>query len=241
VSRGYRGGGFNMGTFSEPTIVQPEFVWAYEGGVKSSWLDGRLIANAALFKYDFSNLQIFSYVNFSATLKNAATAKYYGGDLSITYSPANNILLGVRGGVVSSSVYGYFNLGPDGNIYFIGPKSYGYRTNLSASLFGSYLVDLSDRGTLALYVEGDLRPQDLANPTRLNDPIYSIYYHDPYWVGNARLTYAPPNGNWDVALWIKNISNTQEVRGPASYLAFQLGSYTYTDPRRFGITITSKF
>jgi iron complex outermembrane receptor protein len=59
VSRGFRAGYFNTGSYSVP-----EHTTNYELGVKSEWLDRRLSANFAIFHIDYSNQQ--SSTNISA-------------------------------------------------------------------------------------------------------------------------------------------------------------------------------
>lgn len=239
VSRGYRGGGFAAGTFAAPSVVSPEYVWAYEVGAKSSWLDGQLILNGALFKYDFTNLQINDVEGFVAILKNAGIGHYEGGDLFAEYKPSVNSQVGVKYGITNSNVYNYNTTGPDGNTYFIAKNS---QTFQSASFFGSYTFDLSDKGNIELYLEGDRRPQQAAYPVRLADPNYSIFYKVPaYWLANARLTYTPPNSHWELAVWATNIANTQQIEFPANYYYLGLASGQYSEPRRFGITVSSKF
>ncbi|WP_338001247.1 TonB-dependent receptor [Pseudomonas brassicae] len=59
-AKGFRSGGFSGGAQvqAEASVVAPENVDAYELGVKSEWLDERLIANANVFYYDYSDIQV---------------------------------------------------------------------------------------------------------------------------------------------------------------------------------------
>jgi iron complex outermembrane recepter protein len=64
ISRGFKGGGFSvaalqsiLGLGAQP--VDPEILWAYEVGGKSTWFDGTLQVNAAVFFYRWDNLQSF--------------------------------------------------------------------------------------------------------------------------------------------------------------------------------------
>jgi iron complex outermembrane receptor protein len=59
-AHGYRSGGFNApGIVSFPEKYVAETTINYEIGVKSSWLDNRLILNLAAFAINFSNQQLF--------------------------------------------------------------------------------------------------------------------------------------------------------------------------------------
>lgn len=56
-SRGYKAGGFNNLGFGAEPYTDPEFVDAYEGGWKQTWMDGALTTNAALFYYSYKDMQ----------------------------------------------------------------------------------------------------------------------------------------------------------------------------------------
>jgi iron complex outermembrane receptor protein len=57
VSTGYKTGGLNGGSQSNPTFDQEEVI-AYEIGSKNQLHDGRLQLNVAIFYYDYSDLQV---------------------------------------------------------------------------------------------------------------------------------------------------------------------------------------
>ncbi len=58
-SEGYRAGGTNpSGSIYVPPQYNPDQTADYEIGAKTSWLDGRLIANAALYWIDLLNMQV---------------------------------------------------------------------------------------------------------------------------------------------------------------------------------------
>lgn len=59
--RGFKSGGFNgtetSGDAANVPFV-PEYVTAYEVGLKSEWLEDSLLANVAVFRSDYSDLQV---------------------------------------------------------------------------------------------------------------------------------------------------------------------------------------
>ncbi|MFN8627011.1 MAG: TonB-dependent receptor plug domain-containing protein [Candidatus Binatia bacterium] len=94
VSRGYTSGGFND-TASLPELFRsfkPETLWAFEGGVKSQWLDKRLRMNAAGFFSYYQDLQV-SVFRSSPTLgavsipANADRAEIWGMEFEGTAIP----------------------------------------------------------------------------------------------------------------------------------------------------------
>ena len=90
--------GFKAGTYSLQSPanapVRPQFIDAFEIGIKSELLDRRLRLNAALFHYDISNYQIRSAAlsNLgSAVLLNAASVKVDGVDVEFEAAPVDNV------------------------------------------------------------------------------------------------------------------------------------------------------
>jgi outer membrane receptor protein involved in Fe transport len=94
-TRGFKAGGFNSAytasaaaPFSIANIAfDPEFVDAYEVGLKSEWLDRRVMLNLALFRSDYTDLQVtFNELNASGTgfiglVRNAAAAVSQGAEI----------------------------------------------------------------------------------------------------------------------------------------------------------------
>ena len=85
VTRGFKSGGFNLLAVQEP--YNPEYLWAYELGLKTKSAGGRLIANFGVFYYDYKDLQVGKVVNLSATVVNAAKATIKGGEVELRAAP----------------------------------------------------------------------------------------------------------------------------------------------------------
>lgn len=91
-TRGYNSGGFSAraGTVTDVTTpFDPEFINAYELGVKSDLLDGRLRLNAAIFLNDYNNKQEEAIspapppTFTSTTVRNVAGARIAGFELEV--------------------------------------------------------------------------------------------------------------------------------------------------------------
>lgn len=57
-SRGFKAGGFNPASPPGASIYDEEHTWNAEGGLKTTWANGRVRANAALFYIDWTDLQL---------------------------------------------------------------------------------------------------------------------------------------------------------------------------------------
>jgi outer membrane receptor protein involved in Fe transport len=101
AATGFRDGGLNdsnaaaqLGT-SIPTVFSPDTVLSLEIGTKTSWLNDRLILNAALFRMDWEDIQVpgqdpTGSVNF---VDNAAEAEIDGVELELFARPTDQWLL----------------------------------------------------------------------------------------------------------------------------------------------------
>jgi iron complex outermembrane recepter protein len=58
VGRGFKAGGFNPASPAGSEAYGEEHAWHLEGGVKTSWLGNRLLANVAAFSIDWDDLQL---------------------------------------------------------------------------------------------------------------------------------------------------------------------------------------
>ncbi|TCM14608.1 iron complex outermembrane receptor protein [Novosphingobium sp. PhB165] len=81
-TKGYKAGILNVGGYSQQP-VKPEKINAFEVGYK---YDDRVFsADLAGFYYDYKNLQVSSYQNGTAQIRNAASSEIYGLEAQLRY------------------------------------------------------------------------------------------------------------------------------------------------------------
>ncbi|HWU02853.1 MAG TPA: TonB-dependent receptor, partial [Novosphingobium sp.] len=101
-TRGYKGRGYDMeisANFANQTVLQPEYVNAYELGFKGSTADHRYSIAAALFLADYSNLQVQAnrsdpstgVIQFVST--NAGTSQAKGVEIEATARPIDPLTI----------------------------------------------------------------------------------------------------------------------------------------------------
>ena len=93
-SRGYRSGIYN----STPPyqIVDPEFLDAYELGLKGNFANGNLQLDVNGFYYDYEDMQLLTIINNIAFLTNAAKSEIYGLEANAAWSvpvPVGDLVL----------------------------------------------------------------------------------------------------------------------------------------------------
>jgi iron complex outermembrane receptor protein len=88
-SRGYKSGGFNLGSLSPLPYVGPETLDDYEGGWKQIY-NGKLQSNLAIFFYEYHDMQAQDYTAFGTTtlpaLINVKEAQSYGVEEELTWN-----------------------------------------------------------------------------------------------------------------------------------------------------------
>jgi iron complex outermembrane receptor protein len=94
VSRGYKSGGFVLGTL-QPQSFEPEFLLAYEAGWKQLWAGDRYRTNTSVYFYDYEDMQIYGREANEMRVSNAAAAENYGIELEATGYVIDNLLVGL--------------------------------------------------------------------------------------------------------------------------------------------------
>lgn len=111
ISQGFRAGPPNSGAailqstadgFDIPVIAAPDEMVSYELGAKMTLLDGDLLLEAALYRWDWEDiLTLLSYVTNAGTFQgytaNAAEARGQGIDVGITYAGIEGLTLSFSG------------------------------------------------------------------------------------------------------------------------------------------------
>lgn len=117
VTRGTKSGNFAAPVTAPVVIARlphgPETLWDYEAGIKSRFLDNRLLVNASVFYYDYKNYQTFALIDLVQTISNR-DAWVRGGELEVTALPARGLTLSAGVSYLESRVK---DVGlPDGTI-----------------------------------------------------------------------------------------------------------------------------
>jgi len=197
VSRGYKGGGFNPGAidttgdFMGDTVASfdPETNTAYELGLKSTLLDGRMRLNGSVYYNDYEDLQVATANISGIVIENAAAAETKGLELEVNYMPLPGLTLTANYAYLDAE----FTEGElDGNDLAYAPEN-------TYSVSADYELDVSV-GTVGLF--GMYNWQDDFYFDGAN-----ILSEDNYGLLSARLTFTPVSENWDLSLAGDNLTD----------------------------------
>ncbi|RJG14781.1 TonB-dependent receptor [Massilia cavernae] len=235
ASTGYKAGGFNDGTrATNPFLTYaPEHLTAIEVGIKGRMLNGRLQTSAALFGYNYRDLQLTSIVEdpinggVTSQTRNAAKAKIAGLELEGKYAVTSN------GRINFSATYldaHYADYMPAQNIDWSGlrldksPRAtlgLGYDHRWAMESGAELSAHVGTRYTSAYFISDfDTRTQ---------------YRQGGFHKSDATLTYFSATGNWYVQGYIRNIED-QTVLTSYSVRRAGLGA-----PRTAGVRVDVGF
>ena len=241
-AKGYKSGGLNLNATGAPPVIDPEKVDTYEAGVKSTVFDRALTLNLAAFETrirNYQSQQIDTSVALTAYIANVGTVRSRGIEADASLRPARNLSLFISGSYIDA-IYRDYRSAPC-PVEYLGLRSIcdlsGRNlpgvSKYSLSAGGSYAIDLASGAQL--FVDGNYSYRSKFNGTYnlAEDAVIA-----GYGVTNLRIGYREPGGHWDIALYARNLFDTDyfNTKGPA---AFNTGQYSGGpgDPRTFGVTL----
>jgi len=236
VSTGFKSGGFN-GDFNVDGDAgydpfDSETVTSYELGGKWTLGGGIAQLDTAIFYYDYTDIQTIVPVappGIGFRLGNLDSADVSGVDLDLQVLATDNVTLRFGLGYVNSEV-------SDSRPVYDGaelPNAPQFQSTLGAR----WEIPVTANWNFAL--QGDLKYADSAFRTMPNSTVAST---DAYTVVNGRIVLHQPGGNWEFALWVRNLTDERyfieafDVFDPLGSTAKLLGA-----PRVIGLSANFSF
>jgi iron complex outermembrane recepter protein len=245
LNRGFKSGEYNPGAFNNPPS-RPETLDAIELGLKSQLLDRRLRLNAAVFNYDYKDMQLRSTAPPAPPggflQLNAANATVKGLDMDFSYRATSGLTL--------SGGFGYL----DAKFKtFTGGTCFTPRPITAAVLGGvaAAACDLSGRAMpnaprfsssfgFKYSVDTAVGPLVFA----ANDQYRSDYpfvadgslQNKAYHLVNASTTWTSPGNDFDVQVYAKNLGNKYYATGATGGIVGSNIMYPGA-PRTVGLTL----
>ena len=221
ISQGYRSGGFNpLATDPQYYSYDEETLWSYEIGIKSLFLDKRLMVNGAIFYMDIKDTQVEEAVDpFQSWNTNAAEATAMGVELEISARVADGLTL--MGG------FGYTDIEFDKFSDALGDYK-GNKKPFAPEY--TFSIGSQYRHASGFYARADLIGYGEMFLEKTNQ-----FSRDAYQIVNAKIGYEAKS--FDIYLYGKNIFD-KEYDADGYYG----GAYVvYSDPGEFGLQLTYRF
>ena len=237
-SKGFKSGLFAATVFNGAP-VDPETISAYEVGYKLA--NGPLSFNLSSFYYDYKNLQVTTRTPSGLqTLLNAANAKIYGVDADFTARLAPGLQIRLAGAYTHSE-YKNFVTAPVYN-----PAIAGGNVLTTGDVSGNPLVR-----TPRFTANATARYETVVGAGKV-DASADYYYNSgfswtfdnnyrqaSYSLVNAQIGYSPDGEHWRLAVFGKNLTDTNYAMGVSvSGLATGIA---YARPRTYGVSMNYKF
>ena len=238
--------GDSLGTYI--VAYDPEIIENIEFGMRGDFVDGRLRLNATYFTMDWIGVQAAQSVIDRATgdpitevyFSNASDAEADGVELELSFAATDNLFLGMELGWLDTA---YVNVKPTAQ--YTENTDFGGAPEETYNLWGQYDWGLSGGGNLTARLSGNytgnfwrssipnFRPDIYGGPA--NAPAGDI------WRFNARLVYAPSDGDWEVAAFVNNLTDEFFLNSGFMDSIWQFDFSGVDAPREYGLNLSMRF
>lgn len=240
-SRGFKSGGL-IGASGR--TFEPEYVEAWEAGLKSEWFGKRLRINSALFYSDYDDMQLTVLRAdpvsglFTNEITNAGKSTVKGAELEVVAVPTAGLSLSFGLGYTDAGYDEFNDINPQtrevidrSNLEFPHVPKLNYNAAIS------YGVPVGSVGTLTARADwwhSSATYEDVSNVEAIKKEALGLL--------NGRLSLKLRDGKTEVALWAKNILNEDYIAmGATLRESIGVNFLVYGPPRFYGIEITRQF
>lgn len=239
---GYKSGSFPSYLSSTSEQFEPvtqERVNATELGLKSQFSDRQWTFNAALFYYQYYDKQLYTWFtdpvwNSIQRVSNVPETMLKGGEIELSGSPLTGLFMSVSVAYLDSEIVDYYGEDSFGNQMDMKGNKLDNTPPWELVAIVSYDISVLDDYTLTLGLDGKYSADtegDIANDER--------FRRDDYYTLNARIGFAPYEGDWRVQLFSRNVTD-QVYYTALTATPDALVRYTGM-PRTYGITFGLEF
>jgi iron complex outermembrane receptor protein len=240
INRGFKSGVINIG--SENPVINPEYVWAYETGIKTKGLEDRIQFSAAAFFYDYKDLQV-GFVNQQSVVEtvNAASAHNYGLETELAAKLTPHLQATLAATYLSAKYTSFVN-------------SY-YRDDFApVNVSGNYL-DNAPPYTARLGLAYDMPLPGSAGQLlfKAEDSyqgrVYFTEFNNEdaqqggYGLINASAGWESVDKHWTATAWVRNAADkfalANDIISAPLYANVRVG--TLMPPRTYGVTFGYQF
>jgi iron complex outermembrane receptor protein len=222
ISTGFKSGGFNGGflandvpdALAQLKPIKPEYITAYEIGLKSDFLDQRARFNAAGFYYAYRDEQTYNLIQAPSSsggivlpltvLTNAPTATIKGAEAELDVVPFTNLTTSASVSYVDATLGNFVSDAGSGPPQDLTGKQLPNAPRWNVILQADYTYPLPQGATLDLSGTGSYRSHQFFESN--NNPLVA---QNGYWLLDARLAYQAASKHWEVAVLGRNLTGTK--------------------------------
>jgi len=236
-SRGFKAGGFNAGFLDQTDFVtsdqvkfDKEVLTSYEAGFKWTAPNNVARINASGFYYDYNDFQALTFQGLSQFITNAQ-ASFYGAEAELGLRPFDGLDAQFGISFLDTDVDGVTVQGATlNNVEAV------LAPGLTANGFVRY-GQLVGNGELAGTVSFNYQGEhffDITNSALSRQGGYALF--------DARLSYGPEDGPWEVAVFGRNLTNKEYLVYTFDFTGlFGFNQQFFGPPRWWGGSLTLTF
>jgi iron complex outermembrane receptor protein len=268
-TRGFKPGTYNAtGSIAEGvSVADPEQIDAFEAGLRGSWFQGRLGLDFSAFYYSYNDYQLFTAQQFAGgqpefVILNAPEAEVYGAEVDAVGRPWSGAFVNVRFGWLESQFLDFVQIQQElvdlagvqttvnrelqntGNRLLNSPQfkvSLTAEQTLPLGRWGSVTARYDGVWTDTTYYDAT-EGRGIPNAFNTNFLPKDTVAQSAFWLHNLRFAYRPSSGRFEIAGWVRNL--TDEV---VKTFAFDGSTFNETsiyfvgDPRTYGLSLNLNF
>lgn len=243
ASEGFRPGGANNipGLNNALVVYTPDSLWNYEAGVKTTWLNGRLTANASAYRIDWKDRQTGALTadGLYSFITNAGKARIQGVELEVQARPIIGLSLTGAIGYTSAELtedQANANILVDGSTGKKGDTIPNV-PDVTASASASYTWPLSVGNGLNGLVRADAAyTGEMTSSFR---PTY-VYFDKFGSFATLNLRTGVEGDSWGVYAFVNNVTGATGIMNKNSNVGYQDLLYSLS-PRTLGVNARRKF
>lgn len=232
--QGFKSGGFQSlpaSALIAATVFNPEQVRSYELGLRSRFIDNRLQINASLFRMHMEDQQILRIPSPTATfIDNAGETITDGIDLSISAAFSSRFSIDWNS-TLQAARFEEYACSTCAPAYNFNGNQQLRSPDFMTSLVAQYTQPIGV-GELRFHGEYSYQSDTHFDPSNAK---VDGFYQPAYSLVNARITYTPPQGNWDLSIFGKNLADEEYFRNIVSVSGAGVG--TPGDPLTVGVAL----
>lgn len=243
AASGYRPGGVNQVIgYTGNLPYKPDSLWTYEAGGKATYLDGRAQLNAALYRTDWTDMQVNLNSGSYSYIGNAGSARIQGLEAELHLEPikgwtfdttVTTLSAKLTSDQVQAGVVAAGSTGRAGNRIPLVPE-------FTAELASSYEWGIGHE--LKAVLHGSLNYTGASysafNPGT-NAAVAGYYRVGDFFNTNARVGVKDPS--WSAYVFASNIFNSKGKISAANTLGGTTETILTLQPRTIGINLSKSF
>ncbi|BFM16945.1 TonB-dependent receptor [Maricurvus nonylphenolicus] len=256
-SKGYKAGGISMnvnamGAFNpaspsptfDPAVYAPEYVDAYEVGIKTNYLEGAGRLNIAVFYSDYQDIQVNSWDGLKFNTGNAETAVTQGIEIENMLALSENLITNVAITYLDDTSFGEVpaTFDPEGRMT---DRDQAFAPEWAGNIGLMYENNLND----SLEIYGNFNLSYTGKHWVSND----VDVKQSYSLVDLSLGLRSTDGIWDIAFFCQNCGDKEYITNgfTAPFLGTVLQQVDPSAedvvmintgaPRTYGVTVTANF